>query len=130
MTSELYHFNESKSEFDRVSKAFLQRRISKKHGEVIIKRAKRCVSKTMLDRYTLLLKIKNDFQILEIQINKLNNKKQEIERFYLEGMSNLNRIQLQTSLSIEVTKQINEGINRKIMTAPRFSPIFLNLIVP
>jgi len=44
-------------------------------------------------------------------------------------VSNLNRIQLQTSLLIEVTKQINEGINRKIMTAPRFSPVFMNLII-
>lgn len=65
---------------------------------------------------------------LKIQIEKLDNKKQEIERLYLEAVSNLNMILSQTSCIVEVTKQINEAINKKIVTAPRITPIFVNLV--
>jgi hypothetical protein len=66
---------------------------------------------------------------LETQINSLNGKKQEIEKIYLNSVNNLNYILAQTSYSMELTKQINQEIDKKIMMAPRFSPVFLNLII-
>ena len=65
---------------------------------------------------------------LKKQIDNLNTKKQEIERLYLEAVSNLNHILSSISYLIEVTNQINEGINKKITIAPGFTPILLNLI--
>lgn len=59
-----------------------------------------------------------------MQLDLLNNNKQEIEKLYLDAVSNLSHVLSQTSYSIEVTRQINEGINLKIMTAPKF-PRFL-----
>ncbi len=67
---------------------------------------------------------------LKTRIDNLNEKKQEFEKLYLNSVSNLNYIFAQTSHSIEIAKQINQEIDKKIMTAPRFSPIFLNLIIP
>ena len=66
---------------------------------------------------------------LKTQINSLNGKKQEIEKLYLISVNNLNFILTQTSHSIELTKQINQEIDKKIMMAPRYSPVFLNFII-
>ena len=66
---------------------------------------------------------------LKTQINSLNGKKQEIEKLYLISINNLNFILTQTSHSIELTKQINQEIDKKIMMAPRYSPVFLNFII-
>ncbi|WP_458743477.1 hypothetical protein [Candidatus Nitrosocosmicus sp. T] len=66
---------------------------------------------------------------LKTHINNLNGKKQEIEKLYLGSVSNLNYILTQTSYSIELTKQINQQIDKKILMAPRFSPVFMNLIM-
>lgn len=53
---------------------------------------------------------------LKIQIDALNKKKQEIEKLYLDAVSNLNYVISQTSYSIEDTRQINEEINKRILT--------------
>jgi hypothetical protein len=66
---------------------------------------------------------------LKTQIDSLNGKKQEFEKLYLDSVSNLNYILSQTSNTIEIAKQINQEIDKKIMTAPRLSPFFLNFIV-
>ncbi len=66
---------------------------------------------------------------LKTQIDSLNGKKQEFKKLYMNSVSNLNYIFAQTSCTIELAKQINQEIDKKIMTAPRFSPVFLNFIV-
>lgn len=66
---------------------------------------------------------------LKIQIDNLNGKKQEFEKLYLDSVSNLNYIFAQTTCTIEIAKQINQEIDKKIITAPRSSPVFLNFIV-
>ena len=70
----------------------------------------------------------SDSNNLKKQIDDLNAKKQEIERLYLEAVSNLNHVLSSISYLIEVTNQIIEKINKKITTAPRFTPILVNLI--
>ena len=70
----------------------------------------------------------SDSNNLKKQIDDLNAKKQEIERLYLEVVSNLNRVLSYISYLIEVTNQIIEKINKKIITVPRFTPILVNLI--
>lgn len=66
---------------------------------------------------------------LKTQINHLNRKKQSLEKLYLDSINNLNYILSQTSYSIDVAKQINHEIDKKIMMAPKFSPVFVNLII-
>ncbi len=67
--------------------------------------------------------------ILKTQIINLDGKKQELEKLYSESACNLNYIFTQTSYSIDLAKQINLEINKRIIMAPRFSPIFLILII-
>lgn len=66
---------------------------------------------------------------LKSQFNHLNGKKQDLEKLYLDSVNNLNYILSQTSYSIDVAKQINHEIDKKIMMAPKFSPVFVNLII-
>ena len=67
---------------------------------------------------------------LKLQIEKLDKKKQDMEQVHLSAVFNLNRVISQTSHTIEAARQINEGINRKIMTAyPRSNPILVNLMI-
>ena len=72
----------------------------------------------------------SNLNYLKIQIEKLDKKKQDIEQIHLSAVFNLNWVISQTSHTIEVARQINEGINRKIMTAyPRSNPILVNLMI-
>jgi hypothetical protein len=67
---------------------------------------------------------------LKLQIEKLDKKKQDMEQVHLSAVFNLNRVISQTSHTIEAARQINEGINRKIMTPyPRSNPILVNLMI-
>ena len=72
----------------------------------------------------------SNLNYLKIQIEKLDKKKQDIEQVHLSAVFNLNWVISQTSHTIEAARQINEGINRKIMTAyPRSNPILVNLMI-
>ncbi len=53
---------------------------------------------------------------LKTHINNLNGKKQEIEKLYVDSVSNLNYILTQTSYSIELTKQINQVYLKQLVT--------------
>jgi hypothetical protein len=66
---------------------------------------------------------------LKTQIDHLIVKKQSLEKLYLDSVNNLNYILSQTSHSIEVAKNINHEIDKKIIMVSRFSPVFVNLII-
>lgn len=73
-----------------------------------------------------ILSISND---LKEQIDRLDEKKQEMEKLYIEAANNLNHVMTQTFYSIEVTRRINEQVNQRILNVPRINPILLNLII-
>lgn len=78
------------------------------------------------------LEIANQFtklNNLKTQINDLKNKGQKIENAYLESVSRLNYIILQTSNLFQMASQFNQHINQKIlMVTPQFSPIVINIV--
>jgi ketopantoate reductase len=59
----------------------------------------------------------------KIQIERLKVQKQELEKNYCDAVTNLNHILTQTSFSIEVTRHLQQEINKKLLTAPRLNPI-------
>jgi len=66
---------------------------------------------------------------LKIQIERLKVQKQELEKNYSDAVTNLNQILIQTSFSIEVTRHLQQEINKKLLTAGRLNPIMFNVLI-
>ena len=65
----------------------------------------------------------------KIQIERLKIQKQEWEKNYCDAGTNLNHILTQTSFSIEVTRHLQQEINKKLLTAARLNPIMFNVLI-
>ena len=66
---------------------------------------------------------------LKIQIERLKVKKQELEKNYSDAVTNLNHILIQTSFSIEVTRHLQQEINKKLLTTAGLNPIMFNVLI-
>jgi hypothetical protein len=62
---------------------------------------------------------------IKSQIKDQERRKHEMEEQFTKSISLLNYIHFQISKSIEIARQINEGISKNMMTTLRFYPVFI-----
>jgi predicted nucleic acid-binding Zn-ribbon protein len=68
----------------------------------------------------------SNLNILNKQIGILNNNKQQLEKAYIDMVSNLKNISSKISQSLDAARQINEGIDKKkIIPVPIIFPVLV-----
>ena len=69
----------------------------------------------------------SNLNILNNQIGILNSNKQQLEKAYMDVVTNLSRILSTIHQSLDAAKQINEGIDKKkIIPIPLVFTVFVN----